>query len=127
MCSQMQTHSSNLGRDSSLRVRNLDPEFLCARDDFDSLSRRDGVGDPVVLLADVCGGEGGGAVLGGEGLVVHEEEVDIAGVVDEEGFVAGGHHVSGLSVGSESDLEVFSGAHPSRAISGVAGSYIRWA
>ena len=37
-------------------------------------------------------------VLCGEGLVVHKEKVDIAGVVDEKGLVAGGHHVAGLSV-----------------------------
>lgn len=42
-------------------------------------------------------------VLCCEGLVVHEEEFDIAGVVDEESLVAGGHHMSGLLVGSETD------------------------
>jgi len=35
--------------------------------------------------------EGEWCILGGIGLVVHEEEVDIAGIVYEEGFVAGGH------------------------------------
>jgi hypothetical protein len=35
---------------------------------------------------------------------VHEEEVDIADVVDEEGLVAGWHHVAGLLVGSETNL-----------------------
>ena len=44
-------------------------------------------------------------VLSREGLVVHEEEVDISGVVDEEGLVARGHHVSCLSVGAISDLQ----------------------
>ena len=43
--------------------------------------------------------------LGGEGLVVHQEEVDIADVVDEESLVSGWHHVAGLLVGTESDLE----------------------
>ena len=37
-------------------------------------------------------------VLCGEGLVMHKEEVDIAGVVDEESLVAGGHHVASLLV-----------------------------
>lgn len=37
-------------------------------------------------------------VLCGEGFVVHKEEVDIAGVVDEESLVAGGHHVASLLV-----------------------------
>lgn len=48
--------------------------------------------------------EVGGGVLGGEGLVVHEEEVDIAGVVDDESLVAAGHQVAGLLVGSVTDL-----------------------
>lgn len=29
---------------------------------------------------------------------MHEKKVDIAGVVDEEGFVAGGHQVAGFPV-----------------------------
>jgi len=29
---------------------------------------------------------------------VHQEEVDISGVVDEESLVAGGHHVASLLV-----------------------------
>ena len=43
-------------------------------------------------------------VLCGESLVVHEEEVDLGDVVDEEGLVAGRHHVAGLLVGAVSDL-----------------------
>jgi hypothetical protein len=46
--------------------------------------------------------------LCGEGLVVHEEEVDVTGVVDEEGLVAGGHHVAGLLVGTVANLYVSS-------------------
>lgn len=42
--------------------------------------------------------------LGGEGLVVHKEEVNVAGVVHEESLVAGGHHVASLLVGSETNL-----------------------
>jgi hypothetical protein len=37
-------------------------------------------------------------LLCGEGLVVHKEEVDISGVIDEESLVAGGHHVASLLV-----------------------------
>lgn len=43
-------------------------------------------------------------VLGSVCAVVHEEEVDFADVVDEEGLVAGGHHVAGLLVGAITDL-----------------------
>ena len=43
-------------------------------------------------------------LLGCEGLIVHKQEVDIAGVVHEEGLVAGGHEVAGLSVGAVTDL-----------------------
>lgn len=35
---------------------------------------------------------------------MHQEELDVLGVVDEEGLVAGGHHVAGLLVGSITDL-----------------------
>lgn len=42
--------------------------------------------------------------LGGVRLVVHEEEIDIADVVDEEGLVTGGHHVAGLLVVAVADL-----------------------
>ena len=65
------------------------------------------------------GGQRG--VLCGEGLVVHEEEVDVTGcgslvvvlwmsvgrvrtVVDDESLVAGRHEVTGLLVGSVTDL-----------------------
>lgn len=44
-------------------------------------------------------------VLGGKGLVVHEEHVHVVDVVDEEGLVAGGHHVAGALVGTIADLE----------------------
>lgn len=35
---------------------------------------------------------------------MHEEELDVTGVLDEEGLVAGGHHVLGLLVATISDL-----------------------
>lgn len=50
--------------------------------------------------------EGGKNILCGEGLVVHKEEVDILDVVDQEGLVAGWHHVAGLLVCSETNLYI---------------------
>ena len=47
-----------------------------------------------ILLRSVC-------------LVVHEEKVEVAGVVDEEGLVAGRHHVAGLLVAAVADLCAF--------------------
>ena len=44
-------------------------------------------------------------LLSGVGLVVHEEKVEVAGVVDEESLVAGRHHVAGLPVAAVADLE----------------------
>jgi hypothetical protein len=43
-------------------------------------------------------------VLGSEDLVVHEEEIDVASVVDEESLVSGRGEVTGLLVGTKSDL-----------------------
>lgn len=39
------------------------------------------------------------------GLVVHEKELDIVDVADEESLVAGGHHVAGALVGAIADLK----------------------
>lgn len=36
--------------------------------------------------------------------VVHEEELNVLGVVNEESLVAGGHHVAGLLVAAVTDL-----------------------
>lgn len=44
-------------------------------------------------------------VLSSVGLVVHEEELDILDVANEESLVAGRHHVAGLLVGAIADLE----------------------
>lgn len=44
--------------------------------------------------------------LCGIGLVVHEEELNVLDVADEEGLMAGGHHVLGLLVGAIADLEL---------------------
>lgn len=45
-------------------------------------------------------------VLSGEDLVVHEEELDVVDVLDEESLVAGRHHVLGSLVGAIADLIV---------------------
>ncbi len=37
-------------------------------------------------------------VLGSEGLVVHQEELDVSDIADEESLVARGHHVAGFLV-----------------------------
>ena len=58
----------------------------------------------VVSLCSVNSAVGAGIVLSGVGLVVHEEEVEIARVVHEEDLVAGGHHVACLLVVSVADL-----------------------
>jgi hypothetical protein len=50
---------------------------------------------------------------------VHEEEVNVAGVANEEGLVAGGHHVAGLLVGAETNLCTSSASVP-YSISGFA-------
>lgn len=102
-----------LGGDLGLSVGDLDTELLGAGDDLNALSRGDTVGDPAesrsvsdVFLAcisashslrAVAQGQGsergtqrleGECILCGESLVVHEEEVDLGDVVDEEGLVA---------------------------------------
>lgn len=45
-----------------------------------------------------------GDVLSSVGAVVHQEQLHVLGVVDEEGLVAGGHHVTGLLVATITDL-----------------------
>jgi hypothetical protein len=43
-------------------------------------------------------------VLSSVGAVVHEKQLNVLGVVDEESLVAGGHHVLGLLVAAVADL-----------------------
>lgn len=95
----------NLSRNSCLCVGNLNTEFLGACNNLNSLSRRNGVGDPDNSLVSeyICSRDRLN-VLCGEGLVVHKEELNVGGVVDEERLVAGWHHVAGLLVGSETNL-----------------------
>ena len=76
----------DLSGDLGLGVGDLDAELLGLGDDVDPLPRGDVVGN-----------------LRGEGAVVHEKELDVLGVADKEGLVAGGHHVAGLLVGAEAD------------------------
>lgn len=49
-------------------------------------------------------GVGGICVLSGICAVVHEEELNVSGVVDEENLVAGWDHVSCLLVAAITDL-----------------------
>lgn len=77
----------NLGGDLGLGVGDLDAQLLGAGNDVDALAGRDGRGN-----------------LGGVGAVVHHQELEVLDVVDQEGLVAGGHHVAGLLVGAVADL-----------------------
>lgn len=94
-----------LGGDTALRVGDLDAEGLGLGEDVDTLAGRDGVGDPGKLLVPVhLSSIGQVDILGSVGAVVHQEELNVLGVVDEEGLVAGGHHVAGLLVAAVADL-----------------------
>ena len=48
----------------------------------------------------------GGHILGSVGAVVHEEKLDILGVLHKEGLVARGHHMTGLLVAAVADLSI---------------------
>jgi len=50
---------------------------------------------------------------------VHEEELNVLGVVDEESLVAGGHHVAGLLVGTVTD-----GGHGHLALEAAADGIV---
>lgn len=64
-------------------------------------------------------------ILSSEGLVVHEEKVNFADVVDEESLVTGRHHVASLLVGSETNLYPSSAIVPLHAFVVDRGSRIR--
>lgn len=51
-----------------------------------------------------------------ERLVVHKQKVDISGVVDNEGFVAGRHQMSSFLIGTVSDLKHGTSISPISAI-----------
>jgi hypothetical protein len=85
-CRSSQGNNLSLSGDTALGVGDLDTESLGLGEDVDTLAGRDGVSD-----------------LSGVGAVVHEQKLNVPGVVDEEGLVARGHHVLGLLVGAVSD------------------------
>lgn len=58
---------------------------------------------------------GRGYVLGGVGPVVHQEELNVVDVADDEGPVARGHHELGLLVGTVADLREALAPLPNRA------------
>lgn len=112
----VETHL-HLGGDLGLGVRDLDTQLLGARNDVDALPRGNVVGNPKVFCQHpsflrICiysrperpSSEKSRDILSGVGLVVHEQELNIVGVADEERLVAGGHHVTGLLVGTETNL-----------------------
>jgi hypothetical protein len=76
----------NLGGNLSLGVGDLDSQLLSTGNDVNSLAGRDVVGD-----------------LSSVRSVVHEKELQISQVIDDESLVAGGHHVAGLLVGAIAD------------------------
>ena len=43
-------------------------------------------------------------VLCRESPIVHEEKVDVSGIMDDESFVAGGHQMPGFLIGTISNL-----------------------
>lgn len=95
-----------LSGDLGLAVGDLHTELLGTGNNLYPLPRGDGVCDPVYpsvfQLRPNCIARLD--VLSGVGLVVHEEEIQVAGVVDEESLVAGRHHVAGLDVATVADL-----------------------
>jgi len=91
-----------LDAELGLAVCDLYTEDLCALEDLNPLAGGDTVGD-----------------LGGVGLVVHEQEVDLVGVVDEELAQPARHQVSGLLVASVTD-----GRHGQLALEAAADSVI---
>lgn len=76
-----------LGADPRVRVGDLDSEHARLLHNRDALAAANAVGD-----------------LSGKGAVVHEEELDLALVVDEEALEAVGHDVARLLVGTVSDV-----------------------
>lgn len=89
---------TNLGLEgeSTSRVGDLDAKSLGSLENSKSLSRRNVVGN-----------------LGGEDLGVHEQELNLVSVGDEESLVAGGHHVLGGLVGTVTNLGHSDGASES--------------
>lgn len=76
-----------LSTNAGVGVGDLDPESLSLLEDVNALLGRDVVGD-----------------LGSIRAVVHEEELDVTDVGDHEAAVAVGHEMTGLLVGTVTDL-----------------------
>jgi len=96
-----------LGGDTALGVGDLDTESLGLGEDVDTLAGGDSVADPTSLLVFLIPWiiiVVRLNVLSSVGAVVHQEELNVLGVVDEESLVAGGHHVTGLLVATVTDL-----------------------
>ena len=81
------TTLSLLSTDTGVGVGDLDAEDLGLLENLDALLAADVVGD-----------------LGSERAVVHEEELDIPGVGNDQTVVAVGEQVAGLLVGAVTDL-----------------------
>ena len=100
----------SLSSDTATGVGDLDTEGLGLGDDVDALAGRDSGGDPrAEHISPPIGmvkftGLGLWDVLSSVGAVVHEEELDVLNVVNEESLVAGGHHVLSLLVATVTDL-----------------------
>jgi hypothetical protein len=103
--------SLGLGGDTATGVGDLDTEGLGLGDDVDALARGDSGGDPTRSLVSRAtpgmSSKRAGDALSSVGAVVHEQKLNVLGVVDEESLVAGGHHVLGLLVGSVADLLMY--------------------
>jgi hypothetical protein len=82
-----------LGPDASLGVGDFHIKLNSALEDVDPLAGRNVVGD-----------------LSGNGAVVHHEDLEVGGVVDNEGLEAIGAEELGLLVGSETDLGLADGS-----------------
>jgi hypothetical protein len=99
-----------LGGDTATGVGDLDAEGLGLGDDLDALARGDSGGDPIRSLVSRAirglpwSSKRAGDALSSVSAVVHEQKLNVLGVVDEESLVAGGHHVLGLLVGTVTDL-----------------------
>lgn len=81
------TTTSRLNHNLRPRIRDLDPQCLRLRQYIHPLPTADRA-----------------RYLRRKRLIVHQQQVHVARVVHQEGFVARGHHVSGFAVGAVADL-----------------------
>lgn len=87
-----QSLNLSLKSKTTLWVGHLQAQSLSTRKDLNSVLRRDGVGD-----------------LSSVGLSVQQQKVQVLKVVDQESLVARWHHVSGLLVGTVTNLWLWDG------------------